>query len=259
MVELRLPKNARVGTGKTWDPPRAAARGQAFRVYRYDPDSGANPRIDTYTVDRDDCGPMVLDGLIWIKSTVDPTLTFRRSCREGVCGSCAMNIDGTNTLACTKAMDDVAGPIAVYPLPHLPMIKDLVPDLSTFYAQLHSIEPWLQTETPQPQKEWLQSSGDRDKLDGLYECILCACCSTSCPSYWWNGDRYLGPAVLLQAYRWLIDSRDEATGNRLDDLEDPFRLYRCHTILNCAQTCPKGLNPAKAIAEIKKMMVERRV
>jgi succinate dehydrogenase / fumarate reductase iron-sulfur subunit len=170
-----------------------------------------------------------------------------------------MNIDGMNTLACTKAMDDIDGPVAVYPLPHLPVVKDLVPDLTIFYAQLRSIEPWLKTETPTPEKEWRQSHADREKLDGLYECILCACCSTACPSYWWNGDRYLGPAVLLQAYRWLIDSRDEAKGGRLGDLEDPFRLYRCHTIMNCAQTCPKGLNPAKAIAEIKQMMVERRV
>jgi len=157
-----------------------------------------------------------------------------------------------------EAIDDVDGAVTVYPLPHLPVVKDLVPDLTTFYAQLRLIEPWLKTETPTPEKEWRQSHDDRAKLDGLYECILCACCSTSCPSYWWNGDRYLGPAVLLQAYRWLIDSRDEATGERLDVLEDPFRLYRCHTIMNCAQTCPKGLNPAKAIVEVKKMMVERR-
>jgi succinate dehydrogenase / fumarate reductase iron-sulfur subunit len=259
MVALTLPKNSRITKGKAWPKPAGAKHLREFRVYRWDPDAGANPRIDTYFVDLDDCAPMVLDGLIWIKNKVDPTLVFRRSCREGVCGSCAMNIGGENTLACTRAMDDVSGPVTVYPLPHQPVIKDLVPDLENFYAQLRSIEPWLQTTTPQPQKEWLQSHEDRQKLDGLYECILCACCSTACPSYWWNGERYLGPAVLLQAYRWLIDSRDEATGHRLDDLEDPFRLYRCHTIMNCAQTCPKGLNPAKAIAEIKAMMVERRV
>ena len=259
MVQLTLPKNSKVTTGKVWPKPEGAKRLREYRVYRYDPDTGANPRMDTYFVDRGDVAPMVLDGLIYIKNAIDPTLAFRRSCREGVCGSCAMNIDGTNTLACTRSMDDVDGPVTVYPLPHLPVIKDLVPDLSTFYAQLRSIEPWLQTETPAPEKEWRQSHADREKLDGLYECILCACCSTSCPSYWWNGERYLGPAVLLQAYRWLIDTRDEATGPRLDHLEDPFRLYRCHTIMNCAQTCPKGLNPAKAIAEIKKMMVERRV
>ena len=258
MVQLTLPRNSKVTAGKVWDKPAGATRLREYQVYRYDPDSDANPRMDTYFVDLDDCAPMVLDALIWIKNTVDPTLTFRRSCREGVCGSCAMNIDGGNTLACTRTMDEIRGTVRIYPLPHLPVIKDLVPDLSTFYAQLQSIEPWLMTETPTPEKEWRQSRADREKLDGYYECILCACCSASCPSYWWNGERYLGPAVLLQAYRWLIDSRDEEKGERLDDLEDPFRLYRCHTILNCAQTCPKGLNPAKAIAEIRKMMVERR-
>ncbi len=256
MVQFNLPRNSRVGEGKVWPRPNSS-KVTEFRIYRWNPDGDANPRMDTYYVDRNDCAPMVLDGLIWIKNKVDPTLTFRRSCREGVCGSCAMNIDGENTLACTRAMDDVSGRIDVRPLPHQPVIKDLVPDLTTFYAQLRSIEPWLHTETPVPEKEWRQSHDDRVKLDGLYECILCACCSTSCPSYWWNGERFLGPAVLLQAYRWLIDSRDEATGDRLDNLEDPFRLYRCHTILNCAQTCPKGLNPGKAIAEVKKMMVER--
>ena len=263
MVELTLPKNSRVTEGKTWPAQgqvRAAPRARAnIKVYRYDPDSGANPRMDTYTVDLDDCGPMVLDALIWIKNKIDPTLTFRRSCREGVCGSCAMNIDGTNTLACTKDMKDIGGEVRVYPLPHQPVVKDLVPDLTNFYAQHASIKPWLQTTTPTPEKEWKQSHEDRQKLDGLYECILCACCSTSCPSYWWNSDRYLGPAALLQAHRWITDSRDEATGERLDDLEDPFRLYRCHTIMNCAKACPKHLNPAKAIAEIKKMMVERQV
>src|SRR5688572_2301166 len=258
MVEFALPQNSKVQPGKSWPKP-AGTKLQEFRIYRWNPDDGKNPQVDTYHVDMEACGPMVLDAIIKIKNVVDPTLAFRRSCREGICGSCAMNIDGTNTLACTRSMDDVDGPVTVYPLPHLPVIKDLVPDLTTFYAQLQSIEPWLQTETPTPEKEWRQSHADREKLDGLYECILCACCSTSCPSYWWNGERYLGPAVLLQAYRWLIDSRDEATGPRLDFLEDPFRLYRCHTIMNCAQTCPKGLNPAKAIAEIKKMMVERRV
>jgi succinate dehydrogenase / fumarate reductase iron-sulfur subunit len=258
MVQLTLPKNSKVTAGKTWPKPEGATRLREYRVYRHDPDTGANPRIDTYFVDLDDCAPMVLDGLIWIKNHIDPTLAFRRSCREGVCGSCAMNIDGGNTLACTRAMDEIDGTIRIYPLPHLAVIKDLVPDLTTFYAQLRSIEPWLKTDTPVPEKEWRQSHDDRGRLDGLYECILCACCSASCPSYWWNGERYLGPAVLLQAYRWLIDSRDEATGPRLDNLEDPFRLYRCHTILNCAQTCPKGLNPAKAIGEIRKMMVERR-
>lgn len=259
MVQLTLPKNSKVNEGKVWPKPEGAANVRAFKVYRWSPDDDANPRTDIYHVDMDDCGPMVLDALIYIKNNIDPTLTFRRSCREGICGSCAMNIDGSNTLACTKGCDEVGGEIKIYPLPHMPVVKDLVPDLSVPYAQLASIEPWLQTKTPEPETEWRQSREDRAKLDGLYECILCFCCQTSCPSYWWNGERYLGPAVLLQAYRWIADSRDEATGERLDNLEDPFRLYRCHTIMNCTQACPKGLNPAKAIAEIKKQMVERQV
>ena len=258
MATFTLPQNSKISQGKTWPMPQGTNL-RSFKIYRWNQDDGKNPQTDTYHINMDDCGPMVLDALIKIKNEQDPTLTFRRSCREGICGSCAMNIDGTNTLACLKSCDDVKGEVRIYPLPHMPVIKDLVPDLSRFYAQLTSIQPWLKTDTPTPQTEWKQSKPDREKLDGLYECILCACCSTSCPSYWWNGDRYLGPAVLLQAYRWLIDSRDEATGERLDDLEDPFKLYRCHTIMNCAKACPKGLSPAKAIAEIKKMMVERRV
>ena len=202
---------------------------------------------------------MVLDALIKIKNEIDATLTFRRSCREGICGSCAMNIDGVNTLACTLHLDDVrVEEVRIYPLPHMPVVKDLVPDLKQAYAQLALIEPWMKAETPPPARERLQSPQERERLVGLWECILCFCCTTSCPSYWWNGERYLGPAVLLQAYRWIADSRDEHTGERLDALEDPFRLYRCHTILNCTRTCPKGLNPAKAIAEIKKLMVARR-
>ncbi len=265
MVQLRLPKNSRVGKGKVWDKPKAADGTPAhklteFRVYRYDPDQPDNPRVDTYFVDREQTAPMVLDGLIWIKNNIDPTLTFRRSCREGICGSCAMNIDGGNSLACTKGMDEVHGSVVnVYPLPHLEVVKDLVCDLTNFYAQHASIQPYLQTASAEPVAEHMQSPEERAKLDGLYECILCACCSTACPSYWWNGDKYLGPAALLQSYRWLADSRDEAKGERLDDLEDPFKLYRCHTIMNCTNTCPKGLNPAKAIAEIKTMMVERTV
>jgi succinate dehydrogenase / fumarate reductase iron-sulfur subunit len=259
MVQFTLPKNSTISEGTVWPKPDGAGELQEFRVYRWSPDEGRNPRIDTFYVDTGDCGPMVLDGLLWIKDKVDATLTLRRSCREGICGSCAMNIDGLNTLACTAGMAEIGGTVKVYPLPHMKVVKDLVPDLTQFYAQHALIEPWLKTASPEPQKEWRQSRDDREKLDGLYECILCACCSTSCPSYWWNEKRYLGPAALLQAYRWLIDSRDEATGERLDELEDPFRLYRCHTILNCAQACPKSLNPAIAIAEIKKMMVERRV
>ncbi len=258
MAEFKLPPNSIIQKGKS----HAAAdvkRGKSFHIYRWNPDDGKNPRIDTYEVDLDACGPMVLDALIKIKNEIDPTLTFRRSCREGICGSCAMNIDGTNTLACTKAIEEIEGDAKINPLPHMPVVKDLVPDLTHFYAQYASIKPWMQTQTPPPpDRERLQSKEDRAKLDGLYECILCACCSTSCPSYWWNGERYLGPAILLQAYRWIADSRDEFTGERLDNLEDPFRLYRCHTIMNCTRTCPKGLNPAKAIAEIKKMMVLRR-
>jgi succinate dehydrogenase / fumarate reductase iron-sulfur subunit len=259
MVQLTLPKNSKITAGKTWNAPDISGRWREFRIYRWNPDDADNPHIDTYWVNEEQCGPMVLDALIKIKNEIDPTLTFRRSCREGICGSCAMNIDGTNDLACLKGLDEIKGPVKVYPLPHMKVVKDLVPDLTNFYAQHRSIEPWLQTETAAPPKEWKQSREDRAKLDGLYECILCACCSSSCPSYWWNSDRYLGPAALLQAYRWVIDSRDEATGDRLDNLEDPFRLYRCHTILNCAKACPKGLNPAKAIAELKKLMVQRRV
>lgn len=259
MAEFALPANSKIGTGKTWPAPAGAKRTKTFKVYRWNPDDGQNPRVDSYAIDLDDCGPMVLDALIKIKNEVDPTLTFRRSCREGVCGSCAMNIDGVNTLACTMNLHDVTGDVKVYPLPHQPVIKDLVPDLTGPYAQLQSIEPWLKTTTPAPERERPQTPAERAKLDGLWECILCFCCTTSCPSYWWNGERYLGPAVLLQAYRWIADSRDEFTGERLDQLEDPFRLYRCHTIMNCTRTCPKGLNPAKAIGEIKKLMVERKV
>jgi succinate dehydrogenase / fumarate reductase iron-sulfur subunit len=258
MVELALPRNSKITPGRRHAAPAGAGKVKAFKVYRYDPETGLNPRWDVYEVDVSACGPMVLDVLIHIKNTMDPTLAFRRSCREGVCGSCAMNIGGRNTLACTVGWEECPGKeIAISPLPHMPVIKDLIPDLEIFFAQYSSIEPWLHTDTPTPQKEWGQAPDDRKKLDGLYECILCACCSTSCPSYWWNGDKYLGPAALLQAYRWLADSRDESTGERLDGLEDPFKLYRCHTIMNCAQVCPKGLNPAKAIAEIKKMLVER--
>ena len=244
--------------GKKFPAPQGASRTKVFRVYRWNPDEGGNPRVDEYEIDLDDCGPMVLDAIIKIKNEIDPTLTFRRSCREGICGSCAMNIDGTNTLACTTPIAEVKGDVRINPLPHLPVIKDIVPDMTHFYAQYATIKPWIRTQsTTPPDRERLQSREDREKLDGLYECILCACCSTSCPSYWWNGDRYLGPAVLLQAYRWIADSRDEVAGERLDDLEDPFRLYRCHTIMNCTKTCPKGLNPAKAIAEIKKMLMAR--
>uniref|UniRef100_A0A670YBJ6 Succinate dehydrogenase [ubiquinone] iron-sulfur subunit, mitochondrial n=1 Tax=Pseudonaja textilis TaxID=8673 RepID=A0A670YBJ6_PSETE len=235
-------------------PPRL----KRFAVYRWSPDNlGEKPRMQTYEIDLNKCGPMVLDALIKIKNEMDSTLTFRRSCREGICGSCAMNINGGNTLACTKRIDTNLSKVTkIYPLPHMYVVKDLVPDLSNFYAQYKAIQPYLKKkdESNQGKEQYFQSIEDRDKLDGLYECILCACCSTSCPSYWWNADKYLGPAVLMQAYRWMIDSRDDYTEERLAQLQDPFSLYRCHTIMNCTQTCPKGLNPGKAIAEIKKMM-----
>ena len=258
MVAFTLPKNARVQPGKTWPKPEGAASLKELRIYRFDPDSGENPRLDTYFVDLDDCGPMVLNALIWIKDNIDSTLTFRRSCREGICGSCSMNINGENTLACIRHISEFDGPITIHPLPHMEVVKDLVPDLTHFYAQHRLIEPWLKTDTPEPEREWPQAKEDRETLDGLYECILCACCSTACPSYWWNQERYLGPAALLQAWRWIADTRDEATGGRLDQLDDPFRLYRCHTIMNCVRVCPKGLNPARAIARIKRMLTDRK-
>jgi succinate dehydrogenase / fumarate reductase iron-sulfur subunit len=257
MAEFTLPKNSRIRKGKVHPAPTGAKRAKKFKIYRYDPEAGRNPSYDSFQVDLESCGPMVLDALIKIKSEQDPSLTFRRSCREGICGSCSMNMGGRNGLACTTAIEDLKGEIRITPLPHMDVIKDLVPDFTHFYAQYASIEPWLKTTTPPPSTERLQSPEDRGKLDGLYECILCACCSTSCPSYWWNGDKFLGPAILLQAYRWLADSRDEAADERLAQLDDAFKLYRCHTIMNCANACPKGLNPAKAIAETKKLELER--
>jgi succinate dehydrogenase / fumarate reductase iron-sulfur subunit len=258
MTEFLLPANSRVLPGVTYPAPAGARAVRRLRIYRFNPDSGANPRLDTFELDTDSCGPMVLDALIQLKAAADSSLTFRRSCREGICGSCAMNINGVNRLACTTHMDDLKGEIRIYPLPHLAVVKDLVGDLTHFYAQYAAVKPWLQTRTPPPpDHERLQSKEEQEKIDRPAACILCACCSTSCPSYWWNSDRYLGPAALLAAYRWIIDSRDEAQGERLDELEDPFRLYRCHTIMNCTEACPKDLNPARAIAEIKKMLVER--
>lgn len=260
MAQLRLPANSVIKKGKTHAASAGASHTKRFVVYRYNPADGENPSIDSYDIDLDACGPMVLDALIKIKNEIDSSLSFRRSCREGICGSCSMNIDGRNALACLKRIDEVKGDVKIYPLPHLPVVRDLVPDLTNFYAQYASIKPWMKTQTPAPpDHERLQSIEDREKLKGLEECILCACCSTSCPSYWWNGDRYLGPAALLQAYRWIADSRDEATGERLDELEDPFKLYRCHTIMNCTNTCPKDLNPGQAIAEIKKLIAMRRL
>jgi succinate dehydrogenase / fumarate reductase iron-sulfur subunit len=257
MAEFTLPRNSKVEKGQHF--PSLVDNKRSFKIYRWSPDDEKNPSMDTFEVDMDSCGPMVLDALIKIKNETDPSLTFRRSCREGICGSCAMNIDGTNTLACIKPIDEVKGDIKINPLPHMPVVKDLVPDLTHVYAQLASIEPWMKTQTTAPSRERLQSPDEQHLIDEASACILCFCCSTSCPSYWWNGDRFLGPAILLQAYRWIADSRDEATGERLDALEDPFRLFRCHTIMNCTKTCPKGLNPAKAIAEIKQLMVARAV
>tara|TARA_A100001015_G_C15000734_1_gene718368 strand:- start:1125 stop:1913 length:789 start_codon:yes stop_codon:yes gene_type:complete len=260
MVEFALPRNSKINkNGNFYKLENTkGANIKNVKVYRYDPEDADNPRIDTYQIDLNDCGPMMLDAIIKIKNEIDQSLTFRRSCREGVCGSCAMNINGENTLACIKPIADIKGDIVIYPLPHMQVVKDLVPDLSNFYAQYEHIKPWIQTESKTPTtSERLQTPEDRAKLDGFYECVLCACCSTACPSYWWNGDKYLGPAILLQAYRWIADSRDEHTDERLEQLDDSFKLYRCHTIMNCTRTCPKGLNPAKAIAEIKKLLIKR--
>jgi succinate dehydrogenase / fumarate reductase, iron-sulfur subunit len=259
MAQFRLPPNSRIVGGRSFPAAQGATAVRTLRIYRFNPDSGENPRLDSFELDTATCGPMVLDALIQLKAVADSTLTFRRSCREGICGSCAMNINGVNRLACTTHMHDLKGEIRIYPLPHMPVVKDLVPDLTQFYAQYAAVKPWLQSRTPPPpDRERLQSKEEQEKIDRPAACILCACCSTSCPSYWWNSDRFLGPAALLAAYRWIIDSRDEARGERLDELEDPFRLYRCHTIMNCTEACPKDLNPARAIAEIKKMLVERR-
>ncbi|WVR08041.1 succinate dehydrogenase [ubiquinone] iron-sulfur subunit, mitochondrial [Kwoniella sp. DSM 27419] len=224
-----------------------------FKIYRWNPDTPSEkPKLQSYKVDLGQCGPMMLDALIKIKNELDPTLTFRRSCREGICGSCAMNIDGVNTLACLCRIDkDTNKDSKVYPLPHMYIVKDLVPDLTHFYKQYKSIEPFLKNDNPPAQGEFLQSQEDRKKLDGMYECILCACCSTSCPSYWWNQDQYLGPAVLMQAYRWMADSRDSYGSQRKEKMQNTMSLYRCHTIFNCSKTCPKGLNPAMAIAKMK--------
>ena len=255
MAKFRLPAASRVRPG-TRHTEAGDGQRRRIHVYRWNPDKGGNPQLDCYEIDQQRCGPMVLDALFHIKNRLDSTLAFRRSCREGICGSCAMNVNGANTLSCTQAIPP-KGDLHIYPLPHMPVLKDLVPDMSGFYAQYAAIRPWLRADNQPQGREQLQSEGQRAELDGLYECILCACCSTSCPSYWWNGDRYLGPAILLQAYRWIVDSRDQDTGGRLDELEDPFKLFRCHTIMNCTQSCPKGLNPARSIAEIKKLLLAR--
>ena len=251
MVELSLPKNSKPTKGKTYG--RKGVNKTCIKVYRWNRESGSNPRIDKYFVEKKKFGPMILDALIYIKNNIDPSLTFRRSCREGICGSCSMNINGTNTLACLKPLPE-SREIDIYPLPHMKVLKDLVPDLTEFFEQYKSIKPWMKN-GKKNKKENLQSPKDRKKLDGLYECVLCACCSTSCPSYWWNSEKFLGPAILLQAYRFIADSRDKSKKERLEFLKDKFKLYRCHTIMNCTKTCPKHLNPAKAIANIKKLQV----
>jgi len=244
-------------TSTVGEAEEKGAKTKTFHIYRWNPDEPTSkPKMQSYTLDLNKTGPMMLDALIRIKNEVDPTLTFRRSCREGICGSCAMNIDGVNTLACLcRIPTDTTKESRIYPLPHMYIVKDLVPDMTLFYKQYRSVKPYLQRTTPAPDgREYRQTKEDRKKLDGLYECILCACCSTSCPSYWWNQEEYLGPAVLLQSYRWIADSRDEKKAERQDALNNSMSLYRCHTILNCSRTCPKGLNPALAIAEIKKSM-----
>jgi succinate dehydrogenase / fumarate reductase iron-sulfur subunit len=260
MTQFRLPANSRYDgrTGRQYPAPPGAARVRRFRVYRWDPDTPAPPRVDAYDLDLDRCGPMVLDALIKIKNEVDSTLTFRRSCREGICGSCAMNIDGVNTLACTQPIDAIRGELRIFPLPHLAVVKDLVPDLTQFYAQYAAVEPWLKAASPAPASgERRQAPADQEYIDRPSACILCACCSTSCPSYWWNSDRFLGPAALLASYRWIVDTRDGAQAERLASLDEAFKLYRCHTIMNCTEACPKDLNPARAISDIKRRILER--
>ena len=255
MAQFKLPQNSKIVKGDYYKDKTGSKNLKKVNIYRWNPSDSKNPRIDTYEVDIDNCGSKVLDILNKIKNEIDPSLTYRRSCAHGVCGSCAMNVDGVNTLSCTKSYDEIDGEINIYPLPHLKVIKDLIGDLSTLYKQYESIEPWLKNNSQiEKGKEIYQSKEEREKLDGYYECIMCACCSTSCPSYWWNGEKYLGPAVLLQAYRWIIDSRDEDRKERLKKVADELKLYRCHTIMNCTNACPKGLNPAKAIASIKKML-----
>lgn len=251
------PKDAKTSKAASKAKEKPKPRIKKFQIYRWDPDCpGEPPQMQDYSLDLNQCGRMVLDALIKIKNEIDPTLTFRRSCREGVCGSCAMNIGGINTLSCiTKINTNLSKPEKIYPLPHCFIIKDLVPDLSWFYDQYRFIEPWLQRRHETVgQEQFLQSVADRAKLEGLVECVLCACCTQSCPSYWWNGDRYLGPAVLMQAYRWIIDSRDEGTIRRLERIKDRYSVFSCHTIMNCTRTCPKGLNPGRAIAETKKLL-----
>ena len=256
MVEFSLPKSSVVKKKKMIKAHGADVPVYRVEVYRWQPEEHENPHIDVFEIPRDECGSMVLDVLFKIKNDLDGSLTFRRSCREGVCGSCAMNVNGKNTLSCISPLANYSShTLRIYPLPHMNVLKDLVVDMTHFYAQYASIKPWLETGHLEQEREQHQSESDRAKLDGLYDCVLCACCSTSCPSYWWNSERYLGPAVLLQAYRFIADSRDSTKKERLEVLDDAFKLYRCHTIMNCVDTCPKGLNPAQAIANIKQLLM----
>jgi succinate dehydrogenase / fumarate reductase iron-sulfur subunit len=255
MTRISLPKNSKFTNGNYYKGNNLKKL-KKINVYRWDPDKKINPTVDTFEIDLDKCGQMVLDALILIKDQIDSTLTFRRSCGEGVCGSCAMNIEGQNTLACQKNIKEIKGDINIFPLTHLPVIKDLVVDLSHAFKQLEFIEPWLKTNLGEPTKnEQIQSLNERSKIDGLWECILCFCCTTSCVSYWWNGEKYLGPAALLQASRWVNDSRDQERKKRLKYIEENSNIHNCHSIMNCVNSCPKGLNPAKAIADLKKQIV----
>jgi len=228
-----------------------------FRIYRYDPESGAKPWMQDYEIDFDPSGKKVLDALIAIKDTLDESLSFRRSCREGVCGSDGVNVNGRNVLACITALEGLKQPIEIRPLPRLGVVRDLVVDMAQFYQHYRAVKPYLINLDPEPENERLQSPQDRAELDGLWECILCGCCTTACPSFWWNPERFLGPAALLQGYRFIADSRDQATDERLDFLEDPYRLFRCHGIMSCVEVCPKGLNPTEAIGKIKTLLVKR--
>ncbi|MDP1637473.1 MAG: succinate dehydrogenase iron-sulfur subunit [Candidatus Nitrotoga sp.] len=229
-----------------------------FKIYRYNPETDEHPYMRNYELDIEAGDMMLLDALLLIREQ-DDSLSLRKSCREGVCGSDAMNINGRNGLACITQLSSLKQPIELRPLPGLPVIRDLIVDMTQFFKQYHSIKPYLVNNDPPPETERLQSQAQRAELDGLYECILCACCTTACPSFWWNPDKFVGPAGLLQAYRFIVDSRDQATSERLDNLEDPYRLFRCHTIMNCVDVCPKGLNPTAAIGKIKALMVKRAV
>ncbi len=228
-----------------------------FSIYRYDPESGAKPNMQDYEIEFDPSGKKVLDALIAIKEQLDESLAFRRSCREGVCGSDGLNINGVNRLACVTALEGLKEPICIRPLPRLAVIRDLIVDMGQFFQHYRAVKPYLVNLEPEPENERLQAPEERAELDGLYECILCGCCTTACPSFWWNPDKFLGPAALLQAYRFIADSRDQATDERLDYLEDPYRLFRCHGIMSCVEVCPKGLNPTAAIGRIKALLVKR--